>query len=194
QHALAQFVGLQRLSRLRQAQLPGRAGVPDRAEWTGTGAAVVAGDGDQVGAGLDHAGGDGAHAGVRYQLHRDQRVRIDLAQVEDQLRQVLDRIDVVVRRRRDQADAGPRIAQPRDQRVDLAARQLPAFARLGALRDLDLQHLGIDQVFGRDAEAARGDLLDLASLLRAMAGGILATLAGVAAPAEAVHGDRQRFV
>jgi hypothetical protein len=56
------------------------------------------------------------------------------------------------------------VAQPRDQFVDLVAGQLAALAGLGALRDLDLQHLGIDQVFGGDAEAAGGDLLDLAAL------------------------------
>src|SRR5690606_25127890 len=105
-----------------------------------------------------------------------------------------DRIDVVVRRWRDQADAGPRIAQPRDKRIDLAARQLAALAGLGALGDLDLQDLGVDQVFGRDPEAARGDLLDLAALLGAVAGRVFAALAGVAAAAEAVHGDRQRLV
>src|SRR5690606_26967667 len=101
---------------------------------------------------------------------------------------------VVVRRRRDQADARARVAQPRDQRIDLAAGQLAALAGLGALRDLDLQHLGVDQVLGRDAEAARRDLLDLAALLGAVAGRVLAALAGVAAAAEPVHRDRQRLV
>ena len=72
--------------------------------------------------------------------------------------------------------------------------KLSALAGLGALRDLDLQHFGIDQVFGRDAETARGDLLDLGILLGAVARRILAALAGVGAAAEAVHRDRQRLV
>ena len=37
-----------------------------------------------------------------HQLHADLRPRVDLLQVVDQLRQILDRVDVVVRRRRDQ--------------------------------------------------------------------------------------------
>jgi hypothetical protein len=45
-------------------------------------------------------------------------------------------------------------------RVDLVAGQLAALAGLGALRHLDLDHVGVDQVFGGHAEAARGDLLD----------------------------------
>ena len=38
--------------------------------------------------------------------------------------------------------------------------QLPAFAGLRALRDLDLQLVGVDQVVRGDAEAAGRDLLD----------------------------------
>ena len=44
--------------------------------------------------------------------------------------------------------------------VDLVAGQLAALAGLGALRHLDLQLVGVDQVVAGDAEAARGHLLD----------------------------------
>ena len=88
------------------------------------------------------------------------RLRVRVLQVVNQLRQILDRVDVVVRRRRDQPDAGRRVADLRDPRIDLVAGQLPAFARLGALRHLDLQVVGVDQVLARDAEARRGHLLD----------------------------------
>src|SRR3989442_10633280 len=67
----------------------------------------------------------------------------------------------MVRRRRDQFDARRRVAQLGDVLGDLASGELAALAGLGALRDLDLQHLGARQVLGRDAEAARGHLLDL---------------------------------
>src|SRR5262245_10421502 len=86
------------------------------------------------------------------------------------------------------------MAQPRDQLVDLAAGQLAAFAGLRALRDLYLQHLGVDEVFGRDAEAARCDLLDLRRALGAVTRRILAAFAGVRARTDAVHRDRERFV
>ena len=150
--------------------------------------------GDEVRAGLDHARGNGADAGVGDQLHRHQGRRIHRAQVVDQLGQILDGIDVVVRRRRDQADARLGVAQARDQRIDLVAGQLAALAGLGALGDLDLQHLGVDQVGGRDAEAAGGHLLDLGRALGAVACGVLAALAGIAARAKAVHAGGQGFV
>ena len=48
----------------------------------------------------------------------------------------------------------------RDFLVDLVTGQLAAFAGLGALGHLDLQLVGVDQVFAGDAEAAAGHLLD----------------------------------
>ncbi|CRR03539.1 hypothetical protein PAERUG_E5_London_17_VIM_2_12_12_05776 [Pseudomonas aeruginosa] len=190
----AQVVAAQGLVGFRQAQFPGRAGVLDRGDRRGTGTAVVAGDGDQVRIGLGHAGGDGADARLGYQLHRYQRLRVDLLEVEDQLRQVFDGVDVVVRRRRDQGHAGHRIAQAGDQAVDLAARQLAALAGLGALGHLDLQDLGVDQVFRGHAEAAGSHLLDLRTLQRAVARRVLAALAGVGATAQGVHRLGQRLV
>ena len=65
--------------------------------------------------------------------------RLRVLQVVDQLGQIFDRIDVVVRRRRDQPDARRRVPRLRDPRIHLRAGQLAAFARLRALRHLDLQ-------------------------------------------------------
>jgi hypothetical protein len=89
--------------------------------------------------------------------------RVGVLQVVDELRQVLDRVDVVVRRRADQAHARHAVAQHADVLADLAAGQLAALAGLGALGHLDLDLVGADQVLGGDAEAARGHLLDLAA-------------------------------
>ena len=96
---VAQLILDQRLVGFGQADFPGQAGVLDRAERAGAGTAVETCDGDQVGVGLGHAHRDGADAGSRYQLDRHQRVGIDHLEVENQLRQVLDRVYVVVRRR-----------------------------------------------------------------------------------------------
>lgn len=67
---------------------------------------------------------------------------MDLVQVMDQLRQVFDRVDVVMRRRADQGDARLGSSQLGDVTVDLSPRQLSPFTRLGPLRHLDLQLLG----------------------------------------------------
>ena len=191
---VAQAVDAQRLVHFRQAQLPRAPGVADRGDRARRGAAVVAGDRDQIGVGLGHPGGDGADARLGDQLDRDLGARVDLLEIEDQLSQILDRIDVVMRRRRNQRHARHRIAQPRDHVVDLATRQLAALAGLGALGDLDLQHFGVDQIGRRHAEAAGGDLLDLRRADGAVAGRILAAFTGVGAAAGFVHRLRQRLV
>jgi hypothetical protein len=61
-----------------------------------------------------------------------------------------------------------------------------------ALRHLDLQDVGIDQVFGGNAEPARGHLLDRRALRIAVGQRLeplrlLAALAGVGLAADAVH-------
>ncbi len=109
---------------------------------------------------LGDARGDCADANLRYQFYRYASGFVYVLEVEDQLRQVLDRIDVVVRRGRDQPDAGRRMADSRNMAVDLVSRKLAAFAGLRALRDLDLQLVGVDQIFGRHPKTTGCDLLD----------------------------------
>src|SRR2546422_10161855 len=102
-------------------------------------------------------------------------------------------------RRRDQTDAWRRIPLLRNPRINLVARQLAALARLGALRHLDLQVLGVDQVLAGDAEPRRRDLFDgapprVAVRVSRVPGRILAALASVRLAADAVHRDGDRFV
>ncbi|MBS1153851.1 MAG: hypothetical protein H6Q89_5549, partial [Myxococcaceae bacterium] len=83
--------------------------------------------------------------------------------------------------------------------VDLVAGQLAAFARLGALGDLDLQLVGVDEVLGGDAEPGARHLLDraaaqIAVLFAHVAAGLFSPFAAVRLAAEAVHRDRERLV
>ena len=168
--AVAQAVEQQRLLRLGQAELPRRAGVLERVERAGAGAAVVPGDEDDVGLGLRHAGGHRAHADLGHELHVHAGLRVGVLQVVDELLEILDRVDVVVRRRGDQAHARRGVPGLGDPRVHLAAGQLAALAGLGALGHLDLQVVGVGEVLRRHAEAARRHLLDGAAALAGRGG------------------------
>src|SRR6266516_2014428 len=99
--AAAEPLAHQGLVGFGKADFPGGAGVLDRGEGGGTGAALEACDGDVVGARFRDTGGDRADADFGDQLHRYQSVRTDVLEIVDQLRQILDRIDVVMRWRRD---------------------------------------------------------------------------------------------
>ena len=72
----------------------------------------------------------------------------------DELREVLNRVDIVMRRRADEPNAGGGMPHLRYPWVDLVAGKLAALAGLGALRHLDLQLIGVDKVLTGDAKAA----------------------------------------
>ena len=160
-HAAAQAIGQQGLVSFRQPEFPGRGGILDGAERARARPTVVPADEHHVCVGLSHAAGHGADSRLRNQFHSDPRPRIDLTQVVDELRQVLDRVDVVMRRGRNERDAFDRAAHARNERRHLVRGQLAALAGFRALRHLDLELFGPHQVFGRHAEARRGHLFDL---------------------------------
>ena len=192
--APAQVVHHQHLVRFGQPQFPRRAGVLDGTERARARAAAIAGDQHHVGMRLGHARGHRPHADFGHQLHRNPRPRIDVLQIVDQLRQILDGVNIVVRRRRNQAHPGDRMPHPRDGLIHLVSGQLAALAGLGALRHLDLQLVGVDQVIRGDAEPRARHLLDRAAPLRAEARLVFSALARIALAADAVHRDGQRLV
>jgi len=93
-----QPVAQQRLLGLGEADLPRRPGVLDAGQRRGAGTAVVPGDEHHVGVRLGHPGGDGADAHLGDQLDVHPGGRVGVLQVVDELGEVLDRVDVVVRR------------------------------------------------------------------------------------------------
>ncbi len=197
--AAAQIVHQQHLLRLGEAQFPRNARVLDGTERRSARAATVAADQHHVGMRFGNAGGNCAHADLGHQLHGDARLRIHVLQVVDQLRQIFDGINIVMRRRRNQAHAGNRMAQARDHLVHFVAGKLAAFAGLRALRHLDLQLVRIDQIIRGHAETRRSDLLHGAApqisvgvALEALF--VFTAFAGVGLSADAVHGDGERFV
>ncbi len=192
--AAAQIVHDQDLLGFGQAEFPRDAGVLDGTERRSAGAAGIAGDEDGVGVRFGDAGGDGADADFGDQLDGDARLGIDVLQIVDELREIFDGVNIVVRRRRDEADAGDGVAHARDDVIDFVAGKLAAFAGLGALGHFDLQLVGIDQVIGGDAEAAGGDLLDGGAAAIIVARLVFPALAGVGFAADAVHGEREGFV
>jgi len=180
---------------LGEAQLPRRTGVLERRQRAGAGAAVVAGDEDDVGVRLGDARRHGPHAHLRDELDVDARRRVGVLEVVDELGEVLDGVDVVVRGRGDEADTRGRVPGPGHPRVDLRTGELATLARLRALGHLDLDVVRVREVVGGDAEPAGGDLLDRAAPLRVVQPvGVLPALAGVRLGAEPVHRDGEGLV
>mmetsp|Transcript_54993 Transcript_54993/g.128327 ORF Transcript_54993/g.128327 Transcript_54993/m.128327 type:complete len:302 (-) Transcript_54993:2443-3348(-) len=157
---------------------------------------------------LHHARGDDSDPQARHKLHGNPGCWIGILKVLDQLRDILNRIHVVVRWWRDQSDTRSSFPCFRNLSDDLIARQLSTLARLCSLRQFDLQLLGVCQVLCSHAEAARGHLFDLGaegvtadnvpsgctglefSLLQlSEAHRVLSTFTGVALTPDPVHGN-----
>ncbi len=198
--AVAKTVEQQRLLGLGQAELPRCAGVLDRGQRRRAGATVVTGDEHHVGVRLGDTGRDGADADLGDQLHVDAGLRVGVLQVVDQLGEILDRVDVVVRRRRDQADARRGAAHLGDPRVHLVRRKLAALAGLGSLRHLDLD-VGAVASGSATMTPKRPDATCLIAERRqspfssgVKRDGMFAALTGIRAAAETVHRDRESLV
>ena len=185
--AAAQTVQDQGLVGLGDAQLPRQTGVLDGGAGGRAGAAVVAGNEDDLCAALGNTGGNGADTGLADQLHVDVGVAVGVLQVIDELGQVLDGVDVVVGRGRDQAHTGGAVAGLCNPRIHLGTGQVAALTGLCALCQLDLDLLGGDEILAGDAEAGGGHLLDLGIALAVVALFGFTALAGVASAAQTVQ-------
>ena len=171
----------------------------DRCLRRSAGAAVGAADQHHVGVCFGNARRNGPHPDFRDQLDADARIAIGVLQIVNQLGEIFDGIDIVVRRRRDESHARRGVPRLRNPRIHFASRKLSALAGFCPLRHLDLQFLGADQVLAGHTKAARRHLFDggifrIAIRHPNITLGIFAALAGVALAANAIHRNRQRFV
>src|SRR3970282_2778577 len=108
--------------RFRDAEPPRKADMLEARERRGTVAARIAGNQHVVGVRFDDARGDRADAYFGNELHADSRRRVRVLEIVNQLREILDRVDVVVRGRTDEPDTRRGMANPSDVLVDFAPR------------------------------------------------------------------------
>ena len=82
----------------------------------------MAGDQDMIGMCLRYASSDCAHANFGYEFHADTSTWIGVFQVVDQLCEIFDGIDIVMRRRANESDTWSRVTNPRNGVINLATR------------------------------------------------------------------------
>ncbi len=84
---------------------------------------------DDVGQSFGNPGSDRAHPSRSHKLDADLGGRVDGLEIVDQLGQVLDAVDIMVRRWADQGDARRAVAQHGNLCSHFVARQLTALTR-----------------------------------------------------------------
>ena len=142
-HPGTQAVHNQALVRLGNSQFPGQTRIMNGGiDGCRAGTAVEAGDQNHFRARLGNARGDGAYARLTDQLHVDRSLPVGAFQVVDQLSQILNEIDIMVGRRRNQTHAGGGVAALGNPWIDLAA------AAGRPRRVSPLSHLNLDFLCG----------------------------------------------
>ena len=153
-HPLAQVVHRQNLMCLSQTHFPRQPRKFDRCRRRSAGAAIMARDQNHIGLSLRHTGGNGADPRGGHQFHSHLTARVDLLEIINQLRQIFDRIDIVMGRWADQSHTFGRMTQTRNKIRNLHPRQLSTLAGLGALRHFNFQFFAMVEIFCRDPKAA----------------------------------------
>src|SRR5215472_18038977 len=193
-NASAETIVDQDLLRFREAEFPWVAGVLNARKRRGARAACVSCDDDVICVGLCNTRGDGSDAATGDEFDAYGSARVGALQIPDELREIFNRIDVVVRRRRDELHPRLRVAEACDQLSYLVARKLAALAWLGALRDFDFEFFGVREILGRNTEACAGYLVNLVveqgwcTVHGSVDSGVFATLASIGTRGEHVHG------
>ena len=113
-----------------QTDFPRQASVLDGSERRRACAAIMSADGNDVGTGLCHSSGDDADPRSRNKFHSDAGTRVHRAQIVNQLRQIFDAVDIVMRRRRNQRRARHGMPNARDVRSNFARGKLTTLAGL----------------------------------------------------------------
>mmetsp|Transcript_111573 Transcript_111573/g.315059 ORF Transcript_111573/g.315059 Transcript_111573/m.315059 type:complete len:613 (-) Transcript_111573:2912-4750(-) len=186
-----------RLVRLCQPQFPRSSGMLDACPLGRTGATIATADEDVVRLALCDTRRNDPDADFADELHAHICGRVGVFKVENQLRKVLDRVNIVVWGRRNETHARCRTARLCNVADHLAAGKFSALARLRSLCHFDLQLRSVAQVFHRHPETPGGHLLyrglhRIAVGQRPEAERVLPALASVGVGADTVHRDRER--
>ncbi|KAI6759055.1 hypothetical protein HG531_013816 [Fusarium graminearum] len=186
----------QGLMSLSQTQLPRKTSILDASPSRSTGTTIVTRDQDVVGLRLGDTRGDDTDTNLRDKLDRDSRSGAGALQIVDQLLEILDGVNIVVRRGRDKTDTRGRVTGASNGLGHLVTRKLTTLTGLGTLSHLNLKLIRVGKVGRSDTESTRSDLLDgrthgitVGHTLRSLR--VLTTLTSVRLSTQSVHGNSQ---
>lgn len=145
---------------LSKTQLPRKTSILDTGPARGTSATIVTRDQDMISLSLSNTRSNNTNANLRNQLDRNPRSGVRALEVVNKLFQILNGIDIVVRRWGNQSNTRSRVTSMSDGTNDLMTRQFTTLTRLRTLGHLNLQLIGISQIVRCNTETTRRNLLD----------------------------------
>ena len=141
-------------------KLPWKTCIVNRALRRCTCTAIIAGNQYDLRTSLGNTGCDCSYTCFGNKLDGNSRIFITVLQIINELCQILDGVNIMMRWRRDQADTRCRMTSFGNPRINLSARKMATFTWLCALCHLDLDLLCTDQITGGNTETSGSHLLD----------------------------------
>ena len=120
-HPGAQIIEHEGLLCFSKTQLERHTRILDRALRRGPGSTVIATDENHIGKRLGNTGSNGSDSGASHEFDTHLGARIDLFEVVNELRQIFDRVNIVVRWRRNQGDTRSTVSQSGNQWSDFVS-------------------------------------------------------------------------
>ena len=121
---------------------------------------IISGNQDNLCSGFCNTGCDSTNTCFGYQFNGDSCIHIRVFQVINQLCKVLDGINIMMWRWRDQTDSRCRMTGLGNPWIYLSSRQMSAFSWFCSLCHLNLDLLCTYQISGSYTESSGSDLLD----------------------------------
>ena len=198
-HAATEVVQNESLFGFGDTEFPRQARMLDGSKRRCARTAIVTGNENDVCVSLGNTGRNRTDTDFRHELHGNTGLRVGVVQVVNELSQVFDGVNIVMRRRRNERNIRDGVTHTGHKFVHLAGRELTAFTGLCALSHLNLQILGMTEIVDRDTETARCNLADGGTANftvrpRSIAIRVFTTFTAVAHGSHAVHGDSDGFV
>mmetsp|Transcript_9325 Transcript_9325/g.18389 ORF Transcript_9325/g.18389 Transcript_9325/m.18389 type:complete len:622 (-) Transcript_9325:3164-5029(-) len=198
-HARTEVVHNESLLSLGDTKLPRETGTVDSSPCCGTGATITTTDDDVVSLGLGSTSSNNTDTNLGYKLDRNLTVRVSVLQIVNKLGKILDRVNIVMRRGRDETNSGGGSTGLGNLVGDLEAGKLSTLTGLGSLSHLNLDLVRVGEVLCGHTEATRSDLLDGTALgvsvgERLETSRVLTTFSSVGASSDAVHGHSKSLV
>ena len=179
-----------------KSQFPWKSCIVDRTSWSCTCTSVITGDQNRLCTCFGNTCCNCTHTCFRYQFDRNICIFICILKVINQLCQVLDRIDIVMRWRGDQADTRCGMTGFGNPWIYFLCRKMSTFTRFCTLCHLDLDFSCRYKITAGYTETSAGNLFDRGASVIAASCGIqsfvtFTALTCIGFSMKVIHGDRQ---
>ncbi|KAH3660385.1 hypothetical protein OGAPHI_006971 [Ogataea philodendri] len=156
----SQVVQNKSLVSLSKTKLPWQTSILDTGPSGSTGTTIVSRNQNVVCLGLSDTRSNDTNTNFRNKLDGNSSSWISTLQVVNELLQILNRINIVVRRWRNQPDTCGGVPGLGNVVRNLVTWQFTTFTWLGTLGHLNLQLIGVSKVIRSNTKSTRGNLLD----------------------------------